>query len=237
MWCLLRFEQVISKQVGIRNKYKILTLTRLVLCFYNCLGLGDREKRNDVLNYLTCKHFDIYCLQDTHFTNELEPYIQTQWGYKCIFNSFTSSSRGVVVMLNNSFEYKLYESKIDNSGNFIALDITIKEKRITLINIYGPNNDNQQFFLNILKCIEEFENDEYLICGDFNLVLSQDLDTKIYLHINHLKAQKEYIETYDMKYPFRELYPALKRYTWRKSNPLKLARLDMFMEKKFPHFQ
>ena len=80
-------------------------------------------------------------------------------------------------MLNNTFEYKLYESKIDNTGICIALDITKKEKRITLINIYGPNNDNPQFFLNILKCIEEFENDQYLICGDFNLVLSQDLDT------------------------------------------------------------
>ena len=32
-----------------------------------------------------------------------------------------------------------------------------------------------------------------------------------------------------MKDPFRELYPALKRYTWRKSNALKLARLDMFL--------
>ena len=49
-------------------------------------------------------------------------------------------------MLNNTFEYKLYESKIDNTGNCIALDITIKEKRITLITIYGPNNDNPQFF-------------------------------------------------------------------------------------------
>lgn len=24
--------------------------------------------------------------QDTHFTPEIEPYIETQWGYKCIFN-------------------------------------------------------------------------------------------------------------------------------------------------------
>ena len=37
------------------------------------------------------------------------------------------------------------------------------------------------------------------------------------------------IETLDMRYPFRELNPYLRRNTWKKPNPLKLARLDMFL--------
>ena len=32
-----------------------------------------------------------------------------------------------------------------------------------------------------------------------------------------------------MRDPFRELNPYLRRYTWRKPNELKLARLDMFL--------
>jgi hypothetical protein len=34
------------------------------------------------------------------------------------------------------------------------------------------------------------------------------------------------IEIYNLTDPFRELYPDLKRYTWRKRTPLKQARLD-----------
>ena len=32
-----------------------------------------------------------------------------------------------------------------------------------------------------------------------------------------------------MRDTFRELNPYLRRYTWRNPNPLKLARLDMFL--------
>ena len=161
----------------------------------NCQRQGDSEKQKDVLNYLKCKQFDIYCLQDTHFTYDLEPYIESQWGHKSLFNSFISNSRGVAIILfNNTFEYKIHIMKSDKSGYFIILDITLNRKKITLINIYGPNNDNPSFFLNILKTIEEFKNDEYIICGDFNLVLNQDLDTKNYLHINHPKAREKLIE-------------------------------------------
>ena len=90
--------------------------------------------------------------------------------------------------------------------NLIILDITLNKKEITLINIYRPNNDNHRFFLNILKTIEEFQNDEYIICEDFNLVLNQDIYTKNYLHINHSKAREkhiEHIEAFDLKNPFR----------------------------------
>ena len=37
------------------------------------------------------------------------------------------------------------------------------------------------------------------------------------------------MDAFDLRDPFRELYPNLKRYTWRKCNPLKQARLDYFL--------
>lgn len=30
------------------------------------------------------KNYFIVCLQDSHFTSDLEPFIETQWGYKCV---------------------------------------------------------------------------------------------------------------------------------------------------------
>ena len=48
--------------------------------------------------------------------------------------------------------------KADLSSNFIILDITIEEERITLINIYGPNEDNPKFYENIFDHIKLFQN-------------------------------------------------------------------------------
>ena len=109
-------------------------MASLQIMTLNCQGLGDSEKRRDVLNYIKNKKCSIYCIQDTHFTNELKPYIQTQWGYTCLFSSCTSNSRGVSILLNNTFMHDIHRVKKDISGNYIIIDITIGE-RITIANI------------------------------------------------------------------------------------------------------
>ena len=59
------------------NQLKILTV--------NCQGLGDTNKRRDVLKNLKNKNYNIYFIQDTHFTDKDENMIKTQWGYKAFF--------------------------------------------------------------------------------------------------------------------------------------------------------
>ena len=63
-------------------------------------------------------------------------------------------------------------------------------------------------------------------------ILDPLLDSYNYKHINNPKARNtliEMVETYNMIDPFRDKYPTLKRYTWRKKTPLKQARLDYFL--------
>ena len=79
-----------------------------------CQGLGSPSKRQDVLNFYKTKGYSIICLQDPHFTADIEPFIETQWGYKCVFNSYSSNSRGVAIFFNNDFEFKLHREKKDN---------------------------------------------------------------------------------------------------------------------------
>lgn len=45
----------------------------------NCQGLATSSKRQDVLNYYKKQDYSILCLQDTHFTPDIEPLIETQW--------------------------------------------------------------------------------------------------------------------------------------------------------------
>lgn len=49
------------------------------------------------------------------------------------------------MLINNNFELNLNIEKKDNEGNILALDLSIGENRVTLINIYGPNSDSPDF--------------------------------------------------------------------------------------------
>ena len=191
----------------------------------NCQGLGDNFKRKDVFAYLREKHFSIYCLQDTHFTKGCEHIIRNQWGYDVYFNSFKSNSRGVAILFNNNFEYKVHKERKDNTGNFLALGIELEDINITLITLYGPNTDNPGFYDMISETVESFGYENIIICGDFNLVLNPTMDyDKSYKNINNPKARNkllEIIESHALIDVYRELHQESKRYTWRKNNPLK----------------
>lgn len=60
--------------------------------------------------------------------------------------------------------------KIDDGGNFVIIDVTIDGKRLTLVNIYGPNKDSPVFFDNLFINITSFEDKCVLICGDFSYI-------------------------------------------------------------------
>ena len=205
-------------------------LIQILSC--NCQGLNSVEKRRDVLDYLSKKNCNIYCLQDTHFTENDELAIKNLWGGECVFNSFTSNQRGVAIFFKKNFEYKILQTKKDQNGNLLGLNIKIEDKSITLITLYGPNNDSPEFYNSVMDVIQEFKNETVIVTGDFNLVGNQTLDTYNYQNVNNPKAKEkvlDLIEICNLIDPFRELYPTIKRYTWRKTNPVKQARLDFFL--------
>ena len=97
--------------------------------------------------YLKDKNFHIYCLQDTHFTDK----IKVQWGKDYVMSTFRSNARGVAILFGNDIELSIHKQVIDEGGNFIILDITIFKQILTLVNLYGPNEDDPMllFFFKI----------------------------------------------------------------------------------------
>ena len=204
----------------------------ITFCTLNCQGLGGREKRKDVLNFLKQKKYSIYCLQDTHFTGKEENYIRSQWGYEAYFSSFTSQARGVAIFINNNFEYKLHKIKTDREGNKIILDISIKEIRVTLINVYGPNKDTPVCFEQIRHDITDFNNNYIILTGDLNLALQPEIDTMNYTSINNPKSRDKVLDIcaeVSLVDIWRELNMEKRQYTWRTKNGNKRGRLDYFL--------
>ena len=125
---------------------------------------------------------DFICLQDTHINPKLDSFIKSEWGFEDYFSSYTTNSPVVMVLFNNNFEHKVNRVKTDKNGNFIILDMTIEGKKITLVNLYCPNNDKPEFYENITRKVSEFVNEQVIMFGDWNFVSDAEIDSKNYLH-------------------------------------------------------
>ena len=205
------------------------------ICSLNARGLGNLKKRRDVFHYLRGHNFDIICLQDTHFTAKQEAHIQCEWGYKCLFSSYSSAARGTAILFKNSFEHEIHSTSRDINGNFIIVDLTIENHKMTLVNLYGPNNDEPWFYTNLQNKIKQLNNQNIIMVGDWNLLLDPNIDGKNYRHINNPRAKEEVLKIMNdlnLCDVWREENPDKARFTWRRSMQNKdtqMGRLDFFL--------
>lgn len=95
-----------------------------------------------------------------------------------ILSALVQGGGGGAVLFNNNFELQLHKEKKDDEGNLLALDLSIDNNRITLVNIYGPNSDCPDFYDKVRVCFLELDNDFFILFGDFNIALNQTLDTQ-----------------------------------------------------------
>lgn len=76
-----------------------------------------------MLNVYNKQGYSIICFQDTHFTTEIEPFIETYikfiWSFCLLFN--------------NNFKLNIHSEIEDNDGNLLAIDITVEEIQATII--------------------------------------------------------------------------------------------------------
>ncbi|CAG2199310.1 E3.1.11.2 [Mytilus edulis] len=177
----------------------------------NCRGLSETVKRIDIFTKYK-DLYDITILVDTHSTSEKEKQWLHEWGYVGKFSSYSSKSRGVAILFKNTFEFKIHDETIDLMGNFIILDITIQDYRITLAAIYGPNNDDPVFFENIKHKISRYSNSSIVVAGDWNVVQDYDMDTLHYRSENNPQSKAkihEVMHELDLLDIWRQQHPPL----------------------------
>lgn len=99
----------------------------------NCRGLSSNNiKRRDFFGKYR-ENYDVTFLIDTHCVKNVEQLWTNEWGYKAVYNSYKSNSRGVAILFRNSFQYELINEIKDNSGNFLILEVKINEVLITFV--------------------------------------------------------------------------------------------------------
>ena len=84
--------------------------------------------------------------------------------YDFYFSGRSSNSGGICIKADKTLDYNVKEHTEIIPGKLQALRVKLRDRYITYINIYGPNNDDKAFFESSNKFLAENE-EEFIIGG------------------------------------------------------------------------
>ena len=206
----------------------------LEIITYNVRGLGDFSKRKDIFDFLRSHSADIICLQEVHVTPGKENVFKNQWGGKAWFSPVSSVAGGVGILVQNKIACKLIDVSTNGKGNAIFLTLKINEVVIKIGNIYGPPDcDDPGFFDEVFRMAFSDQQENLILCGDWNFSMSTDVDQYNYAARDRRARSRELVtkkcldlNLYDV---WRLMNGEKRQFSWRKRNPVKCARLDFFL--------
>ena len=200
----------------------------------NVRGLNKSIKRRTIFRWLHKQNHHITFLQESYSSKESAVFWENEWGGKAFFSHGTNHSKGVIILINPSVNFKVEKIISDKQGRFIILKVAFDEKNIVLVNIYAPNDVVQQvsFFQKLNKQLEEFAQDTIVIGGDFNCALaSKDKSggNPIAIKASVIKEINALCDTYNLEDLWRNLNPDKQSFTWRTKSFKIQCRLDYFL--------
>ena len=199
----------------------------------NVKGLRDRTKRCDIFDRAKTRNTDILFLQETHWTETDYTEIRDDWNIEVIISGNSTAAKGTAMLLNKTFEYKIHKTIIDPNGRYIMIDIEITLiGRLTIGNIYAPNEQIEPFIEEIFEQINTLNNVFHIIGGDWNMIQNFDLDTFNYEKWNNKRASKN-LENKKIEFELVDIWRIkntnTKIFRWWKKTPRKAGRLDYFL--------
>ena len=119
------------------------SLSKFDVFSLNVRGIRDQIKRRSVL-------------QETYSEPNDEEVWEKEWGGEVFFSHGTKHSKGVCILINPTAQIQVNYSYTDNSGRIVLITISLSGHKLTLCNIYAPNNQaNQlQFMQELNNCID-----------------------------------------------------------------------------------
>ena len=186
-----------------------------------------------MFEWLKTKQYDIYMLQEVHYKKEFNTTWKSDWGNTCVFSGNKSNSEGVAILFNSKHSIEIKQELEIIEGRILLVTIKVHDSEFTLINIYGPNKDDTNILVQLEKYILKHSDKTYIIGGDFNTVLNENMDKKNGNIGTHKKCREKLLELLNVANltdSWRLKHPDKRQYTWHSnSKPHIHCRLDYFL--------
>jgi exonuclease III len=196
-------------------------------------GLASKEKRLKVFEFLKQQKFTICFLQELHCTEQDKEIWQKQWKGNIYLSGSQSNSKGIGIFINENLNFKVNEYKEILVGRIQMLSIDISGNEYILINIYGPNSEDTDFFNTIDQILSANDNKAIILGGDFNVVIDYNFDKlngKNNTNITNSKNVNDIMANNDLHDIWRIQHRHERCYTWHSNHkPPIFCRLDYFL--------
>ena len=197
----------------------------------NCLGISKKLKRKSI--FKQCLKFDIICLQETHITHEKYKAWKLDWHGDMFYSVGSNVSKGQIILINPKLKYTSVSITYE-TPRILGMEITLDNNlSLHIFNIYAPNAKQEKLnFINKLySTFQSVSADHLVFCGDFNIVLDNNID--IVSGNPHdsetVQSFKNWTLNCDLTDTWRQLNPLNKDFTWARPSPFLARRLDYIL--------
>lgn len=204
-------------------------LTMAVLISLNLNGLRDLQKREAVKHWLVSSPANLFCLQETHSTSEIE---LSSWfpSFTCVSSPGTHKKCGVAILFRKS-AFSLLQVARDDQGRFVQADLASSGSAIRVISLYAPNhNPERNLFLEQISARLD-PSFPTILAGDLNSVFDTSLDRKDSSSTNSnshesVAALNRLLSFGSLFDSWRHCHPQGRSFSWTSSNGTKASRID-----------
>lgn len=210
------------------------TTANLSILSLNVRGLREQTKRMSIFSYLKDQKANVYFLQETYSELADENVWKNEWGGKVFFSHGTNHSKGVCILISPSTNYQIDYSYANTSGRIILITLVLGLQKVSLCNIYAPNNHSNQleFIQELNNCIiDKTELTALIVGGDWNCTLSKKdkiggTPWKPSIYCNLILTTMDMFDLVDIQ---RVRHPKLFKFTYESKSLKMKSRLDFFL--------
>ncbi len=158
-------------------------------------------------------------------------------GYSLYHNS-SKNKRGVAILLSNKLANSVAEEYRDESCNILLLKLKVGTTNVTVGSIYGPNNDDINFYNQLRVTVQPFNSDYVVIGGDWNATVDgrnnrnnlDILNTASVPSVRRSGWLNELMTNCNLMDPYRYFFPDTPEFTYVPFavNANNRSRLDFF---------
>ena len=147
-------------------------------------------------------------------------------GGQIIMSHGIQNSKGVAVLIQKNSRVRVNKITIHEDGHYVLVSLKVNDITMLLVNVYGPNMDEPQFFDEIIEKIKQYDEANVMFMGDFNLALNSLLDRADGGNYSPKATEKLHIimDELGLLDAWRVLNPEGKRFSWHRQQSA--SRID-----------
>uniref|UniRef100_A0A3P9KVM4 Reverse transcriptase domain-containing protein n=1 Tax=Oryzias latipes TaxID=8090 RepID=A0A3P9KVM4_ORYLA len=155
-------------------------MNKIVVVSYNVNGVNNPIKRKKIISQLKRLNCSIALLQETHLDEKEHQKLKRDWVGQVISSTCGEGKkkRGVAILCHRALGLTIEKTFTDKKGRYVMMVGNIGNVKVSILNLYAPNEDDPSFFKEITVILTSHAEGFLLVGGDFNCVLNQHLDKK-----------------------------------------------------------